>query len=57
MAVAAAKILYCYKTDSISMFSDGFHSLFDGTSNVVGLVGVWVASHPPEEIAVVEGKG
>jgi cation diffusion facilitator family transporter len=49
MAVAAAKILYGYKTDSISMLSDGFHSLFDGTSNVVGLVGVWVASHPPDE--------
>ena len=49
MAVAAAKIIYGYKTDSISMLSDGFHSLFDGTSNVVGLVGVWVASHPPDE--------
>lgn len=49
VAVAAAKILYGYKTESISMFSDGFHSLFDGTSNVVGLIGVWIASHPPDE--------
>lgn len=49
MAVAAAKIIYGYKTDSISMLSDGFHSLFDGTSNVIGLIGVWIASHPPDE--------
>lgn len=49
MAVAAAKILYGYKTDSISMFSDGFHSLLDGTSNIIGLIGVWIASHPPDE--------
>lgn len=49
MAVAAAKIIYGYKTESISMFSDGFHSLFDGTSNVIGLIGVWIASHPPDE--------
>jgi cation diffusion facilitator family transporter len=48
MAVAAAKIIYGYKTDSISMLSDGFHSLFDGTSNVIGLIGVWIASHPPD---------
>lgn len=49
MAVAAAKIIYGYKTDSISMLSDGFHSFFDGTSNVIGLVGVWIASKPPDE--------
>ncbi|MBI5049956.1 MAG: cation transporter [Nitrospirae bacterium] len=48
MAVAFAKILYGYKTDSISMLSDGFHSFFDGTSNVIGLVGTWIASQPPD---------
>ncbi len=46
--VAVMKILYGYKIDSISMFSDGFHSLFDGTSNVIGLVGIWIASRPPD---------
>jgi len=49
VAVAAAKIIYGYKTDSISMLSDGFHSLLDGTSNVIGLIGVWIAAHPPDE--------
>ncbi len=49
MAVALAKIIYGYKTNSISMFSDGFHSFFDGTSNVIGLIGIWIASQPPDE--------
>ncbi|UCH82279.1 MAG: cation transporter [Nitrospiraceae bacterium] len=47
--VALAKVIYGYSIDSISMLSDGFHSFFDGTSNVVGLVGIWIASHPPDE--------
>ncbi len=49
MAVAVVKIVYGYKTDSLSMLSDGFHSFFDGTSNIIGLVGIWIASKPPDE--------
>lgn len=49
MAVAGAKIIYGYKTNSISMLSDGFHSFFDGISNIVGLVGIWIASQPPDK--------
>jgi cation diffusion facilitator family transporter len=48
-AVAIAKIIYGYLTNSIAMTSDGFHSLFDGVSNVIGLLGIWIASHPPDE--------
>lgn len=47
--VAVSKIIYGYKTNAISMFSDGLHSLFDGTSNIIGLVGIWIASQPPDE--------
>lgn len=47
--VALAKIFYGYVTNSLGMTSDGFHSFFDGVSNVVGLVGIWIASHPPDE--------
>ncbi len=47
--VSAAKIGYGYLTSSVSIFSDGFHSLFDGVSNIVGLVGVYLSSHPPDE--------
>lgn len=47
-AVAVAKILYGYIIHSIAMTSDGFHSFFDGVSNVVGLLGIWIASRPPD---------
>jgi cation diffusion facilitator family transporter len=49
ITVALAKIVYGYMTDSISMLSDGFHSFFDGTSNVIGLVGILIASRPPDK--------
>jgi len=48
-AVAAAKLIYGWLTDSVSMQADGIHSSFDGMSNVVGLIGLWVAAHPPDE--------
>ena len=47
--VALAKILYGLFTNSIAITSDGFHSSFDGVSNIVGLIGIWIASHPPDE--------
>jgi cation diffusion facilitator family transporter len=47
--VAGAKILYGYLTSSVAMMSDGFHSFFDGISNIVGLIGTWIAYHPPDE--------
>lgn len=46
--VALAKVAYGYATNSIGMTSDGFHSLFDGVSNILGLVGIWIASRPPD---------
>jgi cation diffusion facilitator family transporter len=49
IGVAIAKIAYGYIIDSISMVSDGFHSFFDGTSNIIGLVGIYIASQPPDE--------
>ena len=44
--VAAAKIIFGYHTNSNSMVADGFHSFSDGSSNIVGLVGIWVAAQP-----------
>lgn len=49
LIVASAKIVYGYMTGSISMKADGFHSLMDGGSTMVGMLGVWVASRPPDE--------
>ena len=48
IAVALAKLLYGLFSNSVAMQADGIHSLFDGASNVVGLIGVWVASRPAD---------
>jgi cation diffusion facilitator family transporter len=49
LAVAFAKIAFGYATGAISILSDGFHSLTDAASNVVGLIGVKAARLPPDE--------
>jgi cation diffusion facilitator family transporter len=46
---ALAKIGLGYSTGAISILSDGFHSLTDAASNVVGLIGVKAAERPPDE--------
>ena len=49
LGVALAKIAFGYVSGAISILSDGFHSLTDAASNVVGLVGVHAAKQPPDE--------
>ena len=49
LAVALAKIAFGYASGAISILSDGFHSLTDAASNVVGIVGVKAAGRPPDE--------
>lgn len=48
IAVALAKIVYGQISGSISILSDGFHSLTDGASNIVALVGLRLARKPPD---------
>jgi cation diffusion facilitator family transporter len=48
LAVAVAKIALGYGTGTVSIISDGFHSLTDSASNVVALVGVSAARRPPD---------
>ena len=48
LVVALAKIVLGYYSGTVSILSDGFHSLTDSASNVVGLVGVSVARRPPD---------
>lgn len=48
VAVAAAKLALGYLTNSVAIQADGFHSLFDGTSNVVGLLGMGMAGRPAD---------
>ncbi len=48
LLVALAKLGYGLISHSLGMQADGFHSLFDGVSNVVGLSGLWLASKPAD---------
>lgn len=44
--VAFVKIFYGLFSKCSSITADGFHSLSDGTSNIIGLVGIYLASQP-----------
>ena len=48
LAVALAKIVLGLVSGAVSVLSDGLHSLTDGASNVVALVGVKMARQPPD---------
>lgn len=47
--VALAKIIYGLFSHFSSMTADGFHSLADGASNIVGIVGITLAAQPPDK--------
>lgn len=49
LIVAAAKLAFGYATGSVSIVSDGYHSLTDSASNVMGLVGIRASRKPPDE--------
>ena len=49
LGVAALKIVLGTIIKSTSMTADGFHSLTDGSSNIVGLIGIRLASKPVDE--------
>jgi cation diffusion facilitator family transporter len=49
LAVAGVKIVIGQLIQSASLTADGFHSLTDGISNVVGLIGIEFAAHPTDE--------
>ncbi len=48
-AVALAKIVFGLVTRSSSMTADGFHSLADGASNILGLIGIHLAAQPKDK--------
>lgn len=48
LIVAAAKIALGLSTGAVSVLSDGYHSLTDTASNVVGIIGVRIAGAPPD---------
>ena len=46
--VASLKIVYGKLTHTLSLEADGFHSLTDGINNVLGLLGIWWSTRPPD---------
>lgn len=49
LLVAVLKIIIGNKIQSSSMTADGFHSLTDGTSNIIGIIGIGFALKPTDE--------
>lgn len=49
LAVAFSKGIVGWRVDSIAMVADAFHSLMDGSSNIIGLIGISLASRPRDE--------
>ena len=49
LGVAAAKLVLGYATGAVSVISDGFHSLTDSASNIMGLVGLRASRKPPDD--------
>ncbi|MDD5115597.1 MAG: cation diffusion facilitator family transporter [Candidatus Omnitrophica bacterium] len=47
--IALAKIIYGLTSRCSSMAADGFHSLSDGTSNLIGLLGIHFACQPVDK--------
>lgn len=47
--VSLAKIIYGQLSHCISMTADGIHSLADGASNIIGLIGINIASKPQDK--------
>jgi cation diffusion facilitator family transporter len=48
LGVAFAKLVLGYATGAVSVLSDGFHSVADSGSNVMGLIGLRAARKPPD---------
>jgi cation diffusion facilitator family transporter len=48
LSVGLIKGGYGLYTNSLSMATDGLHSIFDSSSNIIGLVGIAIASRPPD---------
>lgn len=48
VATALLKGAWGWLSGSLAMSADGLHSLFDSISNIIGLVGIGLASRPPD---------
>lgn len=49
ITVALAKVIMGTLISSSSMTADGFHSITDGSSNIIGLIGIVIAAKPIDD--------
>jgi len=47
--ITIIKLAIGFATGALSVIADGFHSVIDSSSNIIGLAGLWIASRPPAE--------
>ncbi len=48
LIATAAKLIVGFWTGSLSLIADGFDSVFDAATNVIGLVGIYLAARPAD---------
>ncbi|MEK7440735.1 MAG: cation-efflux pump [Chloroflexota bacterium] len=49
IVITIIKLAVGFATGALSVIADGFHSIVDSSSNIIGLAGLWIASRPPDE--------
>jgi cation diffusion facilitator family transporter len=48
LIVVLGKLIFGFLAGSVSMVADGLHSVVDSSSNVIGIVALWVTERPPD---------
>ena len=48
LLVSIGKLICGFLTSTLSMIADGFHSLLDASSNIIGMIGITIALEPPD---------
>lgn len=49
LSLGVAKLAFGYSSGVLAVIADGYHSLLDGLSNLVALLGLGLGSRPPDE--------
>jgi cation diffusion facilitator family transporter len=49
LLITVVKLVVGFATGALSVIADGFHSVTDSASNVVGLTALYIAARPPDE--------
>ncbi len=48
LLVTAVKLVLGFSTGALAVIAEAFHSVMDASSNIIGLIGMWVAARPPD---------